>query len=100
MTQFSTFNEAWKANQKNLKLYVPVVEKVHGKHHPEFFDVRAQFDALVEKIAAAGKEKPQLDEQFAALRKITTHYSVPGDVCESYEAVYVMLKELDQAYHA
>jgi len=24
---------------------------------------------------------------------------VPGDVCESYEAVYVMLAEIDKAYN-
>ncbi|MFA7115408.1 MAG: iron-sulfur cluster repair di-iron protein, ric, partial [Candidatus Omnitrophota bacterium] len=27
-------------------------------------------------------------------------YTVPGDVCESYEAVYNMLSEVDQAYFA
>lgn len=100
MTQQATFKEAWKANQKNLKLYVPVVERVHGKHHPEFYEVRKLFDALVEQIKAAGRGKPQLDEQFQALRLVTENYKVPGDVCESYEAVYHMLAELDQAYHA
>lgn len=100
MTQYASFKEAWKANQKNLKLYVPVVERVHGKHHPEFHDVRVQFDALVEQIKLAGRKQPVLDEQFAALRKISDNYTVPGDVCESYEAVYVMLSELDKAYHA
>lgn len=100
MTQYATFKEAWKANQKNLKLYVPVVERVHGKHHPEFHEVRQQFDLLVEQIKAAGRGKPKLDEQLEALRRISGNYTVPGDVCESYEAVYVMLAELDKAYHA
>ena len=34
------------------------------------------------------------------LREITDNYTVPGDVCESYEAVYNMLAELDKAYEA
>lgn len=100
MTHYATFKEAWKANQKNLKLYVPVVERVHASHHPEFRDVRAQFNALVEQIKLAGRKQPVLDEQFTAIRKITDNYTVPDDVCESYEAVYVMLSELDKAYYA
>ena len=99
MTQHATFKEAWKAHQKNLKLYVPVVERVHGTHHPEFHEVRQQFDLLVEQIKAAGRGKPSLDAQFEALRRITDGYAVPGDVCESYEAVYTMLAALDKAYH-
>jgi len=34
------------------------------------------------------------------LRETTNNYTVPDDVCESYEAVYNMLSELDKAYHA
>jgi regulator of cell morphogenesis and NO signaling len=44
-------------------------------------------------------EKPELESEFAELRKITSNYTVPEDVCESYEAVYDMLAELDKAYH-
>lgn len=39
-----------------------------------------------------------LDNEFKQLREITDNYTVPGDVCESYEAVYNMLSELDDAY--
>jgi regulator of cell morphogenesis and NO signaling len=38
--------------------------------------------------------------EFARLREITDDYTVPGDVCETYEAVYGMLADLDKAYHA
>lgn len=100
MTQQTAFKDTWKANQKNLKLYVPVVARVHGQHHPEFHQVREQFDQMVEQIKLAGRKQPQLEAQFTALRAITDNYTVPGDVCESYEAVYEMLKQLDQAYHA
>lgn len=95
-----TFNDAKKKHLKKLKQYVPIVERVHGGNHPEFHKVRAVFDAIMEKTKDAGSIKPDLNEEFAKLREITDHYAVPGDVCESYEAVYNMLEELDRAYHA
>jgi regulator of cell morphogenesis and NO signaling len=58
------------------------------------------FDEINEKMKNAGSEKPELDNEFEKLREITDNYRVPGDVCESYEAVYNMLDELDNAYHA
>lgn len=50
------------------------------------------------KDARAGK--PDLVDEFVKLREITDNYTVPGDVCESYEAVYNMLAELDRAYES
>ncbi len=41
-----------------------------------------------------------MSEEFSRLREITGNYTVPGDVCESYEAVYKMLAEIDAAYNA
>ncbi len=95
-----TFNDIKAAHFKTLKQYVPIVAKVHGKHHPEFYDVHKLFDAINQKIKESGKEKPDLNEEFAKLREITNNYTVPGDVCESYEAVYKMLSELDEAFEA
>lgn len=95
-----TFNEASKNHFPLLKQYVPVVERVHGGSHPEFHTVRQLFDAIVEKAKEAGSEKPDLREEFDKLREITDNYKIPADVCESYEAVYTMLAELDEAYHA
>ena len=97
MSEQLTFSQAKEKNLKTLKQYVPVVARVHGGSHPEFHDVRKVFDTIVEK---ANEEKPQLNEEFAKLREITDDYKVPGDVCESYEAVYKMLAELDNAYQA
>jgi regulator of cell morphogenesis and NO signaling len=54
----------------------------------------------MDKTQDAGSKKPELSEEFSRLREITDNYKVPGDVCESYEAVYNMLAELDNAYHA
>ncbi|MDD4680918.1 MAG: iron-sulfur cluster repair di-iron protein, ric [Clostridia bacterium] len=98
MTQ--TFNDTKKKHIPTLEQYVPIVARVHGGNHPEFHEVRKLFDAINEKIKEAGAEKPELNEEFARLREITNTYTVPGDVCESYEAVYNMLAEIDKAYKA
>lgn len=95
-----TFDEAKKKHFRTLKQYVPIVAKVHGGNHPEFHEVRKLLDAIMEKAKEAGSKKPELNEEFAKLREITANYTIPGDVCESYEAVYNMLAEIDKAYHA
>lgn len=94
------FNEAKKQYLEKLKLYVPVVDRVHGGSHPEFHHVRKLFDEINKKAIMAGSEKPDLNNEFTQLREITSNYTVPGDVCESYEAVYNMLAKLDEAYQA
>lgn len=96
----ATFSEAKERNLKRLEQYVPVVARVHGGSHPEFYDVRRLFDQIRSKIKEAGSGKPNLDSEFQQLRQTTDNYTVPGDVCESYEAVYEMLAELDKAYQA
>lgn len=93
------FNES-KANLEKLDLYVPVVARVHGGSHPEFHKVRKLYDEINAKINKAGAEKPDLENEFKQLREITNDYTVPGDTCESYEAVYNMLAEIDEAYRA
>lgn len=100
MKNYSTFNETKKKYFQTLKQYVPVVDRVHGSKHPEFHEVRKSFDTIIEKVKEAGTNKPELSEEFAKLREITDNYSIPEDVCESYEAVYNMLAEIDKAYHA
>lgn len=95
-----TFNEATKKLFQTLKQYVPIVARVHGGNHPEFHEVRKVFDTIVEKTKEAGSNKPELNEEFVKLREITDNYNAPRDVCESYEAVYNMLADIDKAYHA
>lgn len=80
-----------------LRMFVPIVDRVHGKHHPEFHDVRRIFETLDTKIT---RDDDILDLEFKALKDITKNYSVPSDVCESYEAVYDMLEALNEAYDA
>ncbi len=98
MTNKLTFNEAWEKHFKTLEQYVPIVARVHGSSHSEFYEVRKLFDTIKKKINKAGSERPELNEEFAKLREVTDNYTVPGDICESYEAVYNMLAELDKAY--
>ena len=92
------FTEAIEENLERLEQYVPVVARVHGGSHPEFHDVKRVFDEVNVKVKNRQNEKPNLDNEFKELRKITDNYTVPADVCESYEAVYDMLEELDKAY--
>jgi regulator of cell morphogenesis and NO signaling len=95
MSDMQIFRETVEKHLETLQLYVPIVARVHGMEHPEFHEVKKQCDALFEKINAAdggATNLPDLKVEFAALR------AVPADTCESYEAVYAMLAELDQAY--
>lgn len=92
------FNKTVKKLMPTLEKFVPIVDKVHGKHHPEFHDVRKIFDTINDKAKEAGAEKPDLSQEFTLLREVTDNYTVPGDVCESYEAVYKMLSELEESY--
>lgn len=94
-----TFQEARAEHMERLEQFVPIVERVHGAENPEFYEVRRIFDVLSEKMKVTETEKPLLAEEFTSLRKVTNNYHVPKNVCESYEAVYSMLEEIDQAYH-
>jgi iron-sulfur cluster repair protein YtfE (RIC family) len=94
------FNQIKAKHFQTLIQYVPIVARVHGKNHPEFLEVHKLFEEMGKKIKESGSKVPELNEEFAELRRITNNYTVPGDVCESYKAVYDMLAELDMAYQA
>ena len=91
----TSFKEMWDKHLDKLDLYVPVVARVHGDSHPEFHEVKKQFDLMRGKVQA--DPSSDLTEHFAALQDITTYYMVPDDVCETYQAVYQMLHQLDKA---
>lgn len=94
----TTFNEAKKRNFRKLKLFMPIVARVHGANHPEFHEVRKVFGEISDKTKKSRSAKPDLANEFKRLRELTDNYTVPGDVCESYQAVYEMLAAVDQAY--
>lgn len=100
MSKQLKFNEVRERYFKTLEQYVPIVARVHGGTHPEFHEIRTLFDTINKKTKEAGSERPELNGEFVKLREITNNYTVPVDVCESYEAVYKMLAELDKAYQA
>lgn len=79
-----------------LKQYVPIVERVHGPSHPEFYEVKKAYDNLINQIS---ENDSDLDKSFKDLRTASNNYTVPSGVCETYEAVYNMLSELDAAYY-
>lgn len=98
MSDAASFKQVKQQNLKRLQQYVPIVARVHTSNHPEFHQVRTVFDEMVKIMHEAGSKHPELLQQFAKLREITSNYRVPQDVCETYEAVYRMLSELDAAY--
>lgn len=98
--QSLTFNEVVEKYASKLDLWTTAITRAHGKSHPEAFEVRNLFEVMDAKVKEAGTSKPELEEEFNKLRKITDNYTVPGDVCETYAGVYNMLSEADKAYHA
>ena len=100
MSGKSIFSEAAEKHLATLEQYVPIVARVHGGNHTEFHEVKRLFDSINMKTKESGTQRPELDDEFARLREITDNYSVPSDVCESYQAVYNMLAEMDRAYKA
>lgn len=95
-----TFNEVITNHFEKLDLYTTAITRAHGKNHPEAFEVRELFEKLSKKVKDAGANKPDLDVEFAQLRKITDNYAIPGDLCETYAGTYEMLSEVDKAYQA
>lgn len=94
------FHEIVENYAEDLDLYTTAITRAHGKSHPEAFEVRELYETIQAKVTESTTGKPKLDEEFKQLREITDHYTIPGDVCETYAAVYNMLSELDEAYHA
>lgn len=74
---------------KALEL-APIIERVHGEHHPELTRVRE----LTEQVAAAGPEG-DVKGLFAELRTVTSDYAIPNDVCETFVATYEALEQAE-----
>ena len=100
MSNPSAYTQVKQRYFKTLEQYIPIVARVHGANHPEIHAVRTLFDTMAEKQREAGTQIPELHAEFAKMREITQNYTVGPDVCETYEAVYRRLAELDAAYGA
>lgn len=98
MSEQLTFQETYKKYASTLTKYVPIVDRVHGPHHPEFHDVVTVFDTIKSKVTSSKGKVVILDNEFAQLKSITNDYEVPEDVCETYAAVYQMLEIINQSY--
>lgn len=101
--KMSNNNEYWEVAKKYLPIldqYIPVVARVHGGTHPEFHKIVEIFDSIKLKSKEAKGEIANLKQEFTKLREISNSYTVPDDVCESYQAVFQMLSFLDDKYHS
>lgn len=78
-----------------LKMFIPIVNKVHGKAHKEFSDVLKLFNEIVFKVE---NNNFNLENEFNNLKRVTNNYKIPKDTCETYEYVYKRLKLLNESY--
>lgn len=67
---------------KELDKILPVVERVHGDHHPELHTVAALYSALKEHADP---------EKLAQLREVTSNFTAPADACPTYIKTYANL---------
>lgn len=98
MSNQLNFQESFKKYAPTLTKYVPIVARVHGPHHPEFHEVVTVFETIKLKVVTSKGKPINLDNEFTELRSITNDYEIPSDVCETYAAVYQMLKIINQSY--
>lgn len=95
-----TINDYINTHSEKLDLFTTAITRAHGKNHPEAFKVREVYTQMETKTKEAVSDRPDLDTEFNQLRELTNLYTIPGDVCDTYAAVYNMLSEADQAYRA
>lgn len=69
----------------------PIVERVHGAHHPELTRVRE----ITEELQRTDNTTSTMT-LFQELRTVTENYAIPNDVCEAFEATYHALERADK----
>lgn len=69
----------------------PIVERVHGAHHPELTRVREITEGLQHP-----DNPTDTTSLFLELRTVTENYAIPNDVCEAFEATYRALERADK----
>ncbi|MGY3765997.1 iron-sulfur cluster repair di-iron protein, ric [Vagococcus vulneris] len=92
----SSFTSTYNQLHVELCQLIPIVDKVHGMHHPEFHDVTRIWEVLKEDVKAKNLDK--IADLFNQLNKVTDNYQIPTDVCDSFKLVYNDLQQLEIAY--
>lgn len=98
--QVVSFNDTVEYLFSELDIFTKAIKQVHGKSHPEAIEIRELFEIMNKKVGVADTNKPNLVKEIAQLRNITSNYTVPKHVCETYAATYDLLAKVDKAYHA
>lgn len=80
-------------NNEQLALYTKAITKAHSKKHPEVFEVHKLYQEIQKK---AQQENWDLTQEFAELRQLTDTYTIPTDVCQTFEKTYRLLATFDQ----
>ena len=75
--------------------FTPIIERVHGAHHPELTRVRE----LTQQVSQTS-DPEETANLFWELRSVTRDYALPEDACEAFTATYSSLEAADQAFHA
>lgn len=83
-------------NAKKMELYTKAITKVHGKSHPEVFEVRELYQDIMEGVNGDSVDEARVNDGFAKLVQVTDNYTVPSDGCETFAAVYENLNEANQ----
>ncbi|HMM82652.1 MAG TPA: hypothetical protein PJ998_05685 [Terrimesophilobacter sp.] len=71
--------------------FAPLIERVHGAHHPELTRVRE----ITMQLQQAGNAT-RTSALFNELRTVTRNYAIPDDVCGAFEATYQALESADR----
>lgn len=74
-------------NLKQAQKLAPIVDKVHGEHHPELRDVRE----LTSQLKPGSTANAEILEQ---LRNVTHEFELPADGCEGYAMLYDSLSKV------
>lgn len=90
------FDELINEELDQLKQFSDLVERVHGKAHPEYLVFKESLDKVIEGIK--NEDYSGLDEAFEGASNATDGYTLPEGACEAFTYVYNTTKELDQAY--
>ena len=71
----------------------PVLERVHGAHHPELTRV----NELTQQLSRS-TNTGEIAGLFQELRTVTNAFAIPGDACEAYQTAYRALQEADEQH--